>query len=192
MQAGGVWRLWEAARVVANGGLIAYPTEGVVGLGCDPFRRDAVERLFALKRRSRSAGLIVIGAGFWQLEGLIGVLSEAARSRMAAHWPGPYTFVVPARARLPRWLARRDGTIAVRIPGHPLARELCKWCGPLVSSSANRRGRRPARSMREARLRLGGLVDFYLPGPVGDRPGPSAIIVAESGRELRPPAGRTH
>jgi L-threonylcarbamoyladenylate synthase len=178
--------------VVAEGGLIAYPTEGVIGLGCDPLRSDAVERLLKLKRRSRTAGLIVIGAGFWQLERFIGPVSGPARNRMAAHWPGPYTFVVPARPYAPRWLTRPDGTIAVRVPGHMLARELCCQCGPLVSTSANRGGRRPARSLREARLRFGPLIDYYVPGRVGETLGPSAIIAAESGQELRPPPLAMH
>lgn len=167
--------------------MVAYPTEAVFGLGCDPYCGPAVARVLALKRRSAAKGLIVIAAEPGQLEPLLAPMNPTVRERVYATWPGPVTWVCPAAPGIPRWLTGRHASLAVRVTAHPLAAALCRaWGGPLVSTSANPSGRRPCRSVLEIRLRLGGGPDYILPGPVGDLAGPTEIRDAASGAVLRP------
>ena len=179
-------RLRAAARVVKAGGLVAYPTEAVYGLGCDPRNEEAVRRLLALKHRPMHKGLILIAASFTQLEPFLRPLTETDRARLAATWPGPHTWLIPTRPDTPRWLRGRHETLAVRVTAHPLAAALCQTCGhPLVSTSANRRGRPPARTALAVRLQLGRDLDYVLPGPTGGAAQPTAIRDLRTGQVVR-------
>jgi L-threonylcarbamoyladenylate synthase len=179
-------RLQIAARVIRAGGLIAYPTEAVYGLGCDPRNERAVNRLLTLKRRSVHKGLILIAADFAQLEPFLQPLDPPDRARLAATWPGPQTWLVPARTTTPRWLRGRHDTLAVRVTAHPLAAALCRACGhPLVSTSANRSGRPPARTALAVRRQLGNSLDHLLPGPTGGAVKPTAIRDLRTGQIVR-------
>ena len=179
-------RLRAVARAVRSGGLIAYPTEAVYGLGCDPRNERAVRRLLALKRRSAHKGLILIAADFAQLAPFLRPLTPAELGRLHTSWPGPHTWLVPARSGTPRWLRGRHDTLAVRVTAHPLAAALCRVCGhPLVSTSANLSGRPPARSALAARRQLGRHLDALLPGPTGGAAQPTAIRNLRTGRTVR-------
>lgn len=178
-------RLRLARRILRRGGVIAYPTEAVWGLGCDPLDRDAVAHLLGLKGRAASKGLILVAADFGQLEPLLEPLAEADRSRVFAAWPGPVTWLLPARAHLPSWLRGGHATLAVRVSDHPVVQALCRaFGGPLVSTSANRSGGRPARSALEVRRIFGEALDLIVPGELGGRERPSEIRDL-SGRVLR-------
>jgi len=179
-------RLRIAARIVRAGGLIAYPTEAVYGLGCDPLNQRAVQRLLALKRRSVSKGLILIAADFAQLEPFLQPIPLPDRARLEASWPGPQTWLIPARTDTPRWLRGQYDTLAVRVTAHPVAAALCRACGrPLVSTSANPGGRPPARSALAVRRQWGQKLDYLLPGPTGGAAKPTAIQDLRTGRVLR-------
>ena len=179
-------RLHAAARVVRAGGLIAYPTEAVYGLGCDPRDERAVRRLLVLKRRSMHKGLILIAADLAQLEPFLQPLTHADRARLAATWPGPRTWLVPARPTTPCWLRGRHDTLAVRVTAHPLAAALCRACGrPLVSTSANRSGRPPAHTALAVRRQLGRDLDYLLPGPTGGAVKPTEIRDLRTGLVVR-------
>jgi L-threonylcarbamoyladenylate synthase len=179
-------RLRAAARVVKFGGLIAYPTEAVYGLGCDPRNEAAVRRLLALKRRPMHKGLILIAASFEQLEPFLQPLSASDRARLAATWPGPYTWLIPARPDTPRCLRGRHDTLAVRVTSHRLAAALCRACGyPLVSTSANLSGHPPARTALAVRRQLGSNLDYLLPGPTGGAAQPTEIRDLHTGRRVR-------
>jgi L-threonylcarbamoyladenylate synthase len=179
-------RLRLAARVIAGGGLIAYPTEAVYGLGCDPGNRAAVLRLLALKRRDPAKGLILIAADPGQLAPFVADLEPARMAEVLASWPGPNTWLLPVRALTPDWLHGRFDTLAVRVTAHPLAAALCRaWGGPLVSTSANRAGRPPARTALGARRALQQRVDLILAGPCGGAARPSLIRDGRTGRVLR-------
>ncbi|MGB5062260.1 MAG: Sua5/YciO/YrdC/YwlC family protein [Candidatus Competibacter sp.] len=168
--------LRAAARAVRSGGLIAYPTEAVYGLGCDPRSERAVRRLLALKRRSAHKGLILIAADFAQLAPFLQPLTPADLERLHASWPGPHTWLIPARSGTPYWLRGKHDTLAVRVTAHPLAAALCRTCGhPLVSTSANLSGHPPARTALAARRQLGRHLDDLLPGPTGGAAKPTAI-----------------
>ncbi len=179
-------RLDTAARAVRAGGLIAYPTEAVYGLGCDPDDEAAVKRLLALKRRPMHKGLILIAADFAQLARFLQPLSAAEHARLAATWPGPQTWLIPARSTTPRWLRGRHDTLAVRVTAHPLAAALCRHCGhPLVSTSANRSGRPPARTALAVRRQLSRHLDYILTGPTGGAAKPTAIRDLRTERLIR-------
>lgn len=175
----------QACRTVNRGGLIAYPTESVFGLGCNPHNASAVARLLHVKRRPVAKGLIILASHFEQLDPLLAPLPAAMESAILDSWPGPVTWVLPVHERTPLLLTGGRSTLAVRVTAHPLAAALCEACGPLVSTSANRSGNRPARTALQARLRLGTDVDAILAGQVGDSPNPSEIRDGRTGEVLR-------
>ena len=178
-------RLRHAAAVLHAGGVIAYPTEGVYGLGCRPDDRHAVQFLLELKQRPVSAGLILIAANLDQLEGWIAPTARESRRLITA--PGrPVTWLVSAGPLTPDWITGGRDTVAVRVTQHPLAAGLCRASGlPLVSTSANRRGKPPARSALAARLRFGRRLDLIVGGATAGTPGPTEIRDASSGRVVR-------
>lgn len=177
----------RAAGLVRDGGVIAYPTEAVYGLGCDPSNEDAVMRLLGIKSRSVFEGLILIAASVAQLEPFIEPLTPAIESLVMPTWPGPHTWVVPARADTPLWLRGRHSGIAVRVTAHPAAAALCERAGTaLVSTSANLHGEAPARTAAEAGDMFGDSVDYIVPGDTGGQERPSAIRDAVSGVVVRP------
>jgi L-threonylcarbamoyladenylate synthase len=178
-------RLRHAAAVLHAGGLIAYPTEGVYGLGCRPDDSRAVQRLLALKQRPVSAGLILIAASLGQLTDWIEPTAREIR-QLTATPAGPVTWLVTAGPLTPEWITGGRPKVAVRVTGHPVAACLCRAAGlPLVSTSANRRGKPPARSALGARLRFGAQLDLVVGGATGGAAGPTEIRDATSGRVLR-------
>lgn len=178
--------LAQAARVLAVGGIVAYPTEAVYGLGCDPLDFDAVARLLALKRRPVEKGVILIAASLAQLEPWLLPLDAAQRARIGDTWPGPNTWLVPCRRSTPYWLRGAHDTLAVRVTAHPLAAALCTaFGGAIVSTSANRAGRPPARSALAVRSRLGGEVDLVLNGALGGQARPTTIRSLATGEVVR-------
>ncbi len=170
-----------------SGGVIAYPTEAVYGLGCDPLNAQAVQRLFRLKGRSLDKGLILIGAEPRHLMPYMGAMPQARFREIWGSWPGHLTWIVPASAHTPDWLTGGRDSIALRMTAHPLAAALCRACGgALVSTSLNRSGRRPARNALQARLRLpSGCCDYLLHGRTGPHNRPSTIRDALTGVVLR-------
>jgi L-threonylcarbamoyladenylate synthase len=179
-------RLEKALRVLANGGVIAYPTEGVYGIGCLPENQATVLRLLAIKRRAANKGLILIASALNQLETLI-VLPEGERLvEIKSSWPGPVTWILPAQHGLPSWLLGPNDTLAVRVTDHPIAARLCTRLGsPLISTSANRAGRPPPTSAMQVRRNLGKQLDDVLVGPLGSLKRPTTIRDALTGRQLR-------
>lgn len=179
-------KLRLAARCIQAGGIVAYPTEAVYGLGCDPWNGEAVRRLLAVKRRPEHKGLILIAADYTQLEPFVEPLEDARMQVVLATWPGPVTWLLPARAGAPGWLSGRYGTLAVRVTAHRLAAALCRSAGcALVSTSANVGGRPPARSPLQVRLSVGSQVDFVLTGRCEKRARPSTIRDGRTGEVIR-------
>ena len=180
------WHMREAVRRLAAGGVIAYPTETVFGLGCDPFNPMAVLRLLDLKQRNIEQGLILIASDFAQLEPLLMPLSATVRNRILKTWPGPVTWTLPCLPETPAWLRGSHQSLAVRLTSHPLARSLCEsWNGPLVSTSANRHGKPPATSALGVRITFDAELDYILHGKVTGTGKPSEIRDGITGRVLR-------
>ena len=156
-----------------------------MGLGCDPWDEDAVAEILRLKRRPADKGLIVAASNIDQLSELVDFSRIPALQEITTSWPGPVTWLVPAQPFTPHWLTGRHDTLAVRVSAHPVVQQLCGSVGPLVSTSANPSGCRPARTQRRVRAYFGQDVDCYVPGNVGRDSRPSAIRDAVSGRVLR-------
>ena len=181
------FRLRMAAQVVLGGGVIAYPTESIWGLGCDPFNEEAVEQLLELKQRPSGKGLILVAASPSQFEWLLHDLSQAQQSRLTLSWPGPVTWLVPHRGRVPAWISGDHTTVALRVSAHKRVRQLCRCCdGPLVSTSANTAGSVAAKAPHQVWRYFGEGVDYLLPGQVGGSSRPSMIRDLLSDTIVRP------
>jgi L-threonylcarbamoyladenylate synthase len=170
------FRVRIAASVVANDGVIAYPTEAVWGLGCLPWSEIAVRRLLRMKARSESKGLILVAGSIGQFNWLLHDLPVAQKSRLELSWPGAVTWLVPHKGRVPAWISGNHDTVALRVCDHPQVQALCKILGgPVVSTSANVSGGREARHLFQVYQRFGGGLDYVLSGPLGGRLRPSTI-----------------
>lgn len=181
----------EVAHVVSilrRGGVVAYPTEAVFGLGCDPRNREACERLFAIKQRPAAQGVLLIGADFAQIEPYIDLdaVPDDALARACATWPGPHTWIFPRATTTPDWLAGAHAGIALRVTAHAPAAALCRaFGGALVSTSANRHGAPPALSADDVRAAFGAEIDAILNERVGGLERPTPIRDAISGVTVR-------
>lgn len=174
-----------ATDVLLRGGVIAYPTEGVFGLGCLPDNQQAVQRLLELKQRDSNKGLILIAADAGQLEDWV---SPPGGQTLPDPDPEyPITWIVPPGPAVTALLRGAHANIAVRITTNPTARALCLAAeSPLVSTSANLSGRPTARNRFVLQRQFGSVVDYVVPGDCGPATGPSEIRDFESGTILRP------
>ncbi len=174
--------LHKAGRILRNGGVVAYPTEGVFGLGCLPGDTPAIERILLIKHRRASRGLILIAANRAQLEPWIEFDGELPSDPEL-----PVTWVVPASEASSRWITGGHAGVAVRVTTHPVATALCNAAGSaLVSTSANIAGQRPAANTLVLRRQFRTLVDYIVPGHCGTARGPSEIRDMMSGATMRP------
>lgn len=167
-----------------QGAVIAYPTEAVYGLGCDPDNQQAVMALLAIKQRPVSKGLILIAADYQQLLPYIDdpQLTEQQKAQIQASWPGGTTWVMPAADSTPDWLRGDHTSIAVRVSAHPVVRELCQSFGkPLISTSANLTGQPSINDIDTLRSQLADKVSHIVPGYPDTNLQPSKIIDALSG-----------
>lgn len=180
-----IWHIRKASRVVEQGGVIAYPTESVYGLGCCPWEIQAVARILTLKRRQPDKGLIVVAATVKQLEPLIELTDDVPVESVLASWPGPVTWVLPARKAVPIWLRGSQGGIAVRVTSHPIVKKLCQSVGLLVSTSANPEGYLPAKNPARVRAYFGNQINYILTGPTGGRAQTTEIRHAITGELIR-------
>ena len=168
------------------GGVIAYPTEGVWGLGCDPDDGDAVERLLRIKRRPRSRGLILVASRIEQFDPYLEGLHWSVRSRLVDSWPGPVTWLVPDNGRAADWIVGDSDSVALRVSAHPVVRALCAaFGGALVSTSANRSGRAPIAQLWRLRAFFGRDLDAIVPGALGELAGPTPIRDVIDGAVVR-------
>lgn len=168
------------------GKVIAYPTEAVYGLGCDPLDECAVRQVLSLKQRPESAGLILIADDFGRFRPFIEPLSEELEARAMSAWPGPVTWLVPKSDSVPGWLAGENQTIALRIPDHPVCNALCAaFGGAIVSTSANPRGQEPALNAVSVAAYFGSALCGTVRGGLGSGDKPSEIRDLVSGQVLR-------
>jgi tRNA threonylcarbamoyl adenosine modification protein (Sua5/YciO/YrdC/YwlC family) len=165
-----------AVTALQSGELVVLPTDTVYGIAADAFSPIAVNLLLAAKGRGRDLPVPVLVGSWRTLDGLVDELGPLARRMVETFWPGPLTLVVRAAPSLAWDLGETRGTVAVRMPLHPVALEVLNETGPLAVSSANRSGLPPAVEASDAERQLGGSVRVYLDaGPVGD-PVPSTIV----------------
>ncbi|GGE63849.1 threonylcarbamoyl-AMP synthase [Streptosporangium jomthongense] len=180
-------QLQLACNAILQGGVIAYPTEAVWGLGCDPWNLQAVTRILELKNRPVEKGMILVAASVEQIRFLLDPLPEALQVEARKHWPGPVTCLLPdVNEQIPAWVRGSHNTIAVRVSEHPVVKALCETAGmPLVSTSCNPAGEEPARDVSEVQRYFGDKLDCIVPGDLGGNPKPSRIIDIVSGKQLR-------
>jgi L-threonylcarbamoyladenylate synthase len=179
-----IWRgpeddavLLEAARILAQGGIVACPTETFYALAADALQESALQRLFKIKGRPADKAVLVLVADREMAAEVAEHFTPTAEKSMSLFWPGPLTLILPAKAGLPALLTAQTGTIGIRQSGHPLARRLCQLYGrPLTGTSANLSGREPLSRADEIEPELGELVDLILEN--GPCPGglPSTIL----------------
>ena len=180
------WRYKMIATRLEQGEVIAYPTEGVWGLGCLPEKRAAVDRILSMKQRSWQQGLILAAASFEQVEGYIGKITAEQRAALKQAWPGPVTYIVPRSKLVPDWIAGDSDKVAIRVSAHPVIQGICERLRqPIVSTSANPSGKKPALSMLQVQRYFHGAIDYVVPGELGGQAGASEIRDLASGAVIR-------
>lgn len=172
-------RLADAIDALRRGGLVVYPTDTLLGLGARADDPRALARLFALKDRPGGMPVSVAVSSLDELEELARVRA-VDRALLRRVLPGPFTFLLPVSARGSARLAPAvlgpGGTLGIRLPDHPVPRELARVVGPIVATSANRHGRPPCRTIAEARRAFGGRVDGYVPARPTPSGRPSTVV----------------
>lgn len=177
----------QAASILQEGGIIAYPTEAVFGLGCDPLNEKALEKLLQIKNRPAHKGLIIVASHFEQLSPFLKEIDPPIFDRVMQQWPGPTTWLLPANPKAPKLLRGKFHMQAVRISSHPTVKALCEtFGGAIVSTSANYSNRPPARSAIKVRMQFKQHIDFVVNASVGELKSPSEIKNAITGDIIRP------
>lgn len=170
-----------AIEAVGRGDLVVLPTDTVYGIGADAFKTWSVTALNNAK--GSSAPVPVLVGSRHTLDGLVFGLPQAARDLVDAFWPGALTIVVEHAPSLQWDLGGGDGTVAVRMPLHPIALEVLRETGPMAVSSANKQGQPAAETAAEARDQLGYAVSVYLEGGPCPEPVASTIISVTNGEQ---------
>jgi L-threonylcarbamoyladenylate synthase len=164
----------RAAAIVRGGGVVAFPTDTVYGLGCDPHNVQALRKLCSMKGRREKPIPILVSSP--KLAQQIVLMDNKTRALMSRFWPGPLSIVAKSRVRFPNLLTKRRKTIAVRCPRNPIARKLIRHCGGLLTgTSANITGRAPCRSAETVRRVFVGKIDAVVDS--GRSPGRTASTV---------------
>lgn len=177
----------KAVETISSGGVIAYPTEAVWGLGCDPWNEAAVTRLLSLKSRPMNKGLIIACGEQAQLNQLLEDLTIEQRQTLSGSWPGPNTWLVPDQQRwVPNWIKGDHDTVAVRVSKHSLIKDISALFGrPIVSTSANPAGDAPALNALTVHHYFGNQVDYVVEGELGHEAQPSRIRSLATGQVIR-------
>lgn len=177
----------NAVNLLHQKQIIAYPTESIYGLGCDPDNEKVIKKLLQLKKRSMTKGLILIAASFEMLRPYIdeSVLTEAQKRDIMATWPGPVTWLLPKSKHVSTCLSGKFDCLAVRITAHETAKNLCRQYGkPIISTSANYCGQAPCHTPEEISHYFGS--DFpIVEGRLGKRKTPSQIRDSRTGKIIR-------
>lgn len=176
----------KAVNALHHGEVIAYPTEAVYGLGCDPFNADAIAKILQLKHRSLDKGFILIAESWEQVEPLVEPIEPRTLYHVLDTWPGPTTWVFPASAEIPEWIRGKNTGIAVRVSDHPIVKALCHaFEKPIVSTSANIIGQPPIRDYHTLKITFGDQLNTIIKGEVGNQIRPTTIKNAVTGEVIR-------
>ncbi|WP_023270992.1 L-threonylcarbamoyladenylate synthase [Acinetobacter gyllenbergii] len=181
----------EAAHFLKQGQVLAYPTEAVWGLGCDPFNEQAFQQILELKHRPIEKGVILLAGHLQQVEHLLQDLDTTIRQQVIATWSNRLeteratTWLLPADQSIPTWIKGQHPLVAVRVTTHPLCMALCQQFGGfIVSTSANPAGLAPAQRLEDAQAYFGNNLN-YLQGDLGLSREPSRILNALTGEVVR-------
>jgi L-threonylcarbamoyladenylate synthase len=184
-----VRQIETAAQIVKTGGVVAFPTDTVYGLGANPFKDKAVDRIYQVKRRDRQLPLPVLLADEVQMAGVVAAVSDVARLLMKRFWPGGLTLVLSKAASFPDNITAGGDSVAIRMPGHEVTLALIRKAGvPIVGTSANLSNQPSAVTAEEVKDQLGSAVDLVVDGgrcpggvesTVVDLTGPVPIILRQ-------------
>ncbi|BCN92231.1 threonylcarbamoyl-AMP synthase [Thiomicrorhabdus immobilis] len=182
-------QITQAVELLKQGEVIAYPTEAVYGLGCDPFKRQAVEKLFHVKQRPMEKGVILVAANVEQILDWVELQGCDWEQSVLQTWPGPMTWVLPlkqnTKTTMPEWITGGRDTVAIRVSDHPVVQQLClAFGGPIVSTSANLSNHPPAISCQEVEREFKNQV-FCISAELGGLLKPTQIREAKTGQVLR-------
>lgn len=175
----------RAAEIIRRGGVVAVPTETFYGLAADATHQIATARIFEIKGRPQTMALPLVAASLHQVTSMLGPLDDRTARAAKTFWPGPLSLVVNWRPQLSGTVGQ---TVAIRVPGHAFARELCERAGTLLTStSANRTGEPAAETAAAVDASLGALVDLIVDdGPAaGGKPSTIADLRGETPRLVR-------
>ncbi|WP_133130860.1 L-threonylcarbamoyladenylate synthase [Legionella yabuuchiae] len=179
-----VHEIKHARELMNQGEVIAYPTEAVFGLGCDPFNETAVAQLLRLKNRESSKGFILLISSWEQLSELTAPIPDLAMRKVQETWPGPVTWIFPRAESIPDWITGERDTLAIRMSAHPVAKAL-SFAGPLISTSANLSGQDPAKSVEQLAQQFPEGIAGIVSGELGHEPSPTKIYEVLTGKRLR-------
>lgn len=177
----------HAVHILQQGGIIAYPTEAVFGLGCLADNTQAILKLLQLKQRPMNKGLILLASEFSQFKNYISPLDDIILNKIQSTWPGPTTWVVPAPSDTSSPLIRGQfNSVAIRISAHPVVKALCRQCqSAIISTSANISGHDMTYNAAQVSLQFGDQLDYILDAPLGHSHKPSIIKDALSDKIIR-------
>ena len=179
-------RVQQCASIIAAGGVVAYPTESVWGLGTDPYNQRAVQRILEIKKRPWEKGLILIAANLSQVEFVVCKQTFAEQKILADSWPGHNTWVMEHHGLVPEWVTGKFDTVAIRVSDHPVVKALCELANmPIVSTSANPAGMPPAKTEEEVKGYFKNEDVTFSPGCVSGYSNPSTIRHLHTGQTLR-------
>ncbi|MBU0745089.1 MAG: Sua5/YciO/YrdC/YwlC family protein [Gammaproteobacteria bacterium] len=175
----------QIIKVLQQGGIILYPTEGVYGLGCDPFNETAVLRLLKIKRRDVKQGLILIAANWDQVKDLINLDLKKCK-KITEKDSYPITWIFPATKKAPRWITGKFNSIAIRVTSHLVAKNICQgFGGPIVSTSANLSKSSPIKKLSQLDKKVINSIDYVFSGRVGTLGKPTQICEFKTGKIIR-------
>ena len=178
--------LSRSVEALDRGKVIAYPTEAVYGLGCDPNNAQSVEAIYTLKERHANKGFILISHHWDIIAPWVSPLSASRMKTILGTWPGPITWILPASSLLPQHLSNADNTIAVRITAHPFSKALCHaFNKPLVSTSANKSGDPPCYTAQCIQDTFLEGIALIVDAPLGEQRCPTEIREGATGSILR-------
>lgn len=182
-------KLDHAIEVLQQGGVIAYPTEAVYGLGCDPKNLSAVKKVLEIKQRQKEKGLILVAANFEQFKDYIQPLEKELEEKLLASWKDnnrAITWLVPVKKEISEYLKGQFDTIALRVSHHPVVKELCeKFAGAIVSTSANISTQEAARTAEQVKQIFNNKINFIIEGETDINAQPSEIRDALTNKIIR-------
>jgi len=174
----------KAAEILKSGGVIAFPTETVFGIGALLTKRQAIRRIFSLKNRPLNKPLQVLVANLEQAKKL-GKFNKKALDLAEVSWPGPLTIVVYKKRIVPKLVTGGGKTVGLRIPDHKTILELLKKCGPIAATSANISDEKPALTATAVKKALPG-IDYIIPGRVKTGKASKVVNATKGFITLRP------
>lgn len=180
----------NALKILQSQGVIAYPTESVFGLGCDPDCEAAIQKILLLKQRPAHKGLILIAASIEQLEKYadFSLLTDAQLTEIKKTWPGPTTWIIPSQKNLSKLISGDFESVAVRVTAHPIVRQICTaFDKPIISTSANLSGLEAALNSQQVNnmFKKDPLLNLVIDAPVSGLSTHTAIYDASTGKRLR-------